>query len=429
MIATETVTESFTGAQAELAFAYEQVPFYKDHLDAAGLTPEAIRNPDDFRRVPITRKPDYRMHFPTGVLARGRTLKDPDVELPRSSGSTGDRLTTARSISCRRDRGITTLGIHPFALARSISRREPMFIYGPPSCSDVDCANPIRSMADRTLPTGIFPSGILAIPVAHDMTTTSDRMLDQAIREVREFKATTGIVAGSHATWLVRAYKARGLQPPPIRFAFATFTHLTELARAHWRNFFGRAPLVNVYNMTEFGSVACECPHGRMHVNTESYYAELLRDDGTPARVGERAELFITSIGDRLCPHIRYGTGDFFELLPPCTCGSPWPTVTLEGRRREFLTGGEGQSITPGQISRIVGAPEGVELYQVVQDAQGHVRVGLLVDGSYRPSTGDEVADRLRRLIGLPIEPHVESYLPCERSGKFLYCRSEANAS
>lgn len=430
MIATDAATDVFGRAKAELEFAYENVPFYKGHLEAAGLTPGAVRTPEDFRRVPPTRKQHYREHFPAGVLARGKTLKDADVELPRSSGRTGDRLTTARRISDRRDRGICTLGLNPFALARSLSRREPMFVYGPPNCSDVDCANPLRNMEDRILPAGIFPTGILAIPVAHDMTMTPDRMTDQAIREIREFGATTAIIAGSHASWLIRAYKRRNLPPPPIRFGFGTFTQLTELARAHWREFFGRAPLVNVYNMTEFGSIAAECPAGRMHVNTESYYSELLREDGTPAGRGEMGELFITSLGDRLSPHLRYGTGDFFLLGDGCTCGSPWPTVTLEGRRFEFLSHEDGSPVTPGMVSRGIAAPEGVDLYQVVQDAKRGIRMGVLTGPAWRPSTADDLVDRLRALFGnVPIRVEVDKYLPCEKSGKFLYCRSEANGS
>lgn len=430
MIATEAGTDVFSRAVAELEFAYEYVPFYRGHLESAGLTPDAIRTPEDFRRVPPTRKQHYREHFPAGVLARGKTLKDPDVELPRSSGRTGDRLTTARSISNRQERGIKTLALHPMALARSLSRREKMFVYGPPNCTDVDCANPLRDMGDRVLPRGIFPTGILALPVAHDLTMTPARMTDQAIREIQEFGATTAIIAGSHASWLIRAYRERRLPPPPIRFAFATFTQVTELARAHWRQFFGRAPFVNVYNMTEFGSIASECTHGRMHVNCDSYYSELLRPDGSPARPGQMAELFITSIGDRLSPHIRYGTGDFFLLYDEtCPCGSPWPVVTLEGRLFEFLSHTDGSPVTPGMISRGIGAPDGVDLYQVVQDGKGHVRMGLLTAPSYKPSTADDLTDRLRALFGnVPIEVHVEKYLPCEKSGKFLYCRSEAKS-
>lgn len=423
MTATATVTDSYSSAKAELEFAYENVPFYKDHLESAGLTPQSVRGPEDFRHVPPTRKPDYRRHFPLGVLVRGTTLKDPQVLLPRSSGRTGERLVTARYVKDTQQRLARTLSVNQLALARAMGRRrDPICMYGPPACSDVDCANPLRSMSER-----ILPNGILALPVAHDLTMTPARMIDQAIDEIRVFLATTLIVAGGHASFLIRGYRARGLPPPPMRLALSTFTPLTDLSRAQWRAFFSRAAIVNLFDMTEFGSVGAECPAGRMHINSESYYPELVRDDGMPAGPGDLAELYITSVGDRLCPHVRYATGDYFRLLGGCTCGSTWPAVTMEGRRVDFLSHHDGTPITPGQVSAAVGAPAGVDLYQVVQDAKRHIRVGLLTNASYRTTTGDDLVERLRALFGnLPIGVALESYLPSERSGKFLHCRSEA---
>ncbi len=421
--ATAPATDRFSHAKAELEFAYERVPFYKDHLESAGLTPQSVRGPEDFRHVPPTRKADYRRHFPMGVLARGKTLKDPEVLLPRSSGRTGERLVTARYVRDTEQRLARTLSVNQPALARAMSRRrDPICMYGPPACSDVDCANPLRSMSERTL-----PNGILALPVAHDLTMTPARMLNQAIDEIGAFGATTLIVAGAHVSFLLRAYAARNVPPPPMRLGLATFTPLTELSRAHWRAFFGRAPIVNLFDMTEFGSIGAECPAGRMHINSESYYPELMRDDGLPAAPGDLAELYVTSIGDRLCPHVRYATGDFFRVLDGCACGSTWPAVSMEGRRVDFLSRHDGTPITPGQVSAAVGAPAGVDLYQVVQDSKRHLQVGLLTNASYRQTTAAELVERLRDLFGdLPVRVEPESYLPSERSGKFLHCRSEA---
>ena len=113
-----------------------------------------------------------------------------------------------------------------------------------------------------------------------------------------------------------------------------------------------------------------------------------------------------------------------------CQCGCPWPAVTREGRRTEFLSHQDGTAITPGQVSRAVGAPDGVTLYQVVQNAKGQIRMGLLTNESYRSSTVGDLMERLRGLFGnRPIVVEIESYLPCEKSGKFLYCRSEATQS
>lgn len=91
---TEALEASFAGAVDELAFAYQEVPFYAAHLDAAGLHPDDIRSPADFRRVPATSKADYRRHFPAGVLARGAKLGDEFTFRSHSSGTSGERLIT-----------------------------------------------------------------------------------------------------------------------------------------------------------------------------------------------------------------------------------------------------------------------------------------------------------------------------------------------
>jgi phenylacetate-CoA ligase len=423
MIDTDAGIDVFAEALTELEFAYANVPFYRSHVDAAGIAIGEVRSEADWRRLPPTRKQHFREHFPTGVLARGRGLKEPGIELPRSSGRTGDRLTTARSIADRQRRSAAALSVNPLALARANSRKERMGVYGPPNCSDVECANPMRDLADRILPN--FPS-ILALPVAHDLVMTPATMVDQAMREIQEFGATTLIAAGSHTSFLIHEYIKRDLPAPSIRFTFATFTQVTELARAHWRMFFGRAPFVNVYNMTEFGSVAVECPLGQMHLNDGAFFLEVLDEAGSPIEVGAMGELYVTSLGDRLSPHLRYGTGDFFIMRPPCPCGHAWRTVTLEGRRPEFLWASSGQVVTPGAISRTVGAPTGVKLYQVVQQDRLGVDVSLLTTDGYTDAVRSDVHERVQSLFGdLPVTVQPATYLPCEKSGKFLYCRSE----
>src|ERR1700728_2386039 len=85
---------SFEGAVEELCFAYANVPFYKAHLEAAGIRPASISAPDDFRNVPPTANMHCRRNFPLGVLAGGKTLREPLTLKSQSSGTGGERLTT-----------------------------------------------------------------------------------------------------------------------------------------------------------------------------------------------------------------------------------------------------------------------------------------------------------------------------------------------
>ena len=59
------------------------VPFYRDALAKAGLSPDSIRSAEDVRRLPFTVKDDLRRNYPLGLLAV------PRAEIARVHGSSG----------------------------------------------------------------------------------------------------------------------------------------------------------------------------------------------------------------------------------------------------------------------------------------------------------------------------------------------------
>ena len=69
-----------------LRHAYDNVPFYRQSFDAAGVHPDDCRALDELARFPFTTKHDLRDHYPFGMFAV------PQSELRRihaSSGTTG----------------------------------------------------------------------------------------------------------------------------------------------------------------------------------------------------------------------------------------------------------------------------------------------------------------------------------------------------
>ena len=42
-------------------------PFYREQLDALGITPDNIQSLDDVRRLPFTTKDDLRQNYPFGL--------------------------------------------------------------------------------------------------------------------------------------------------------------------------------------------------------------------------------------------------------------------------------------------------------------------------------------------------------------------------
>ncbi|WP_182875695.1 phenylacetate--CoA ligase family protein [Microbispora sp. H10670] len=420
---------SFDGAVAEIGFAYDNVPFYRAHLDAAGLRPGDILGPDDLRRVPLTEKADYRRNFPRGVLARGKTLRTPLTLKSQSSGTGGERLTTITHTYDLAARMRTTLSVNkPLLEALSGCRQQRPARYAAPNCSDVECATPFTTMHDRLL-----PDGTLVLPVSHDLLATPDQLVRQAIDELDEFQPQWFYADATHLAFLVRRFRERKLPPPPVSAIALTYTMVTHVARRQLRDFFGTGiPSAEIVSMTEMGWVAMECHLGNMHINNKSFHTEFMVGS-RPARFGERGELVITSIGDRLLPHLRYRTGDIYRLgRGPCDCGSSFPLARLEGRRQNMIPipgGGEQESVSARQVNDCVGDAPGIDVYRLHQAVDGSL-LFQYIPSAHRRSMEDEVTERLRGLLGTGSRLMVEAvaYIPSERSGKFASCTSDLSS-
>ena len=66
--------------------AYENVPFYRQKLDKAGVKPDDITSIDDIKILPFTTKEDFRDNYPFGLFA---VPLEQVVRMHASSGTTG----------------------------------------------------------------------------------------------------------------------------------------------------------------------------------------------------------------------------------------------------------------------------------------------------------------------------------------------------
>lgn len=426
MTTTEVFAASFAGAVAELTRAYETVPFYGPHLDAAGLAPGDVRDPADFRRVPATTKADYRRHFPAGVLVRGSTMADDFVFRSRSSGTTGERLVTLAHTFTLAQRQMRTTSVNPDML-RVFAGARPQRVcrYAPPACSDVECATPFTTPASRTL-----DDGTLVLPVAHDLLATSPDLVEQAAAELLAHRPQWIYADPAHLAFLLDAMAERGLPVPDAGGVVLAYNLATAAALSRIRGHLPRACVVEVASMSELGWLGMTCPHGYLHLNTDSFYLELLAN-GTdrPAEPNELAELYVTSIGDRLSPHIRYRTGDGYTLLDgDCPCGHRFPRAVHHGRCRDYLGADGAVVLTPRMLDELVGAAEWLTFHKLTHHDTGP----LLFRYIPVPGAGDHagparrlataIRDRTGREVTVAAVGHIES----ERSGKLFGCVREA---
>ena len=80
------------------------------------------------------------------------------------------------------------------------------------------------------------------------------------------------------------------------------------------------------------GAVTCPAFSG-MHLRENHIIPEIVDENGKVLADGEYGELVITTVGLEAMPLIRYRTGDYTRLLPPCPCGGVTRRIDTVSRR------------------------------------------------------------------------------------------------
>jgi len=99
------------------------------------------------------------------------------------------------------------------------------------------------------------------------------------------------------------------------------------------------ARVVEIYGSNETLLMGVGCIHGRLHLCTDLFHAEIL-DPTTyaPVPTGEPGVLTVTSLVHETMPLVRYLTGDLVRLVEgPCACGDARPTAEVLGRHDERI--------------------------------------------------------------------------------------------
>jgi phenylacetate-CoA ligase len=419
--------DGFARASQEIAYAYERVQFFTSLMDAAHVDPWSIRLPSDITRVPLTTKMHYRANFPAGVVARGHSINGALVRRMHSSGTEAERLISVTHAYNLAERMANCLRGNPRLDFLRSAREIRTCRYAAPNCSDVECSNPRATMEDR-----MMPDNVLVLPVSHDVLLTPAPMLDAAADEIAAFAPNLLYVDPTHLAHLVRRLRETQRSfPQHNALAVAlSFTLATRIARAQIETFVGPGvPVVDTLAMSEFGFVAMECDHGRVHLNTHDFYCEILTKRGEPA--GRcTGQLCVTTLGDELSPHIRYLTGDLVRWTgSACCCGNAQPTIRIEGRKRNMMRRSDGAGVTPREVDDAVGLTPGISVYQLRQRRSGTFEFRYVPSATKaKPEPG--LRDQLVELLGArDLAFERITYIPCERGGKLMSCKSELDAS
>ena len=113
---------------------------------------------------------------------------------------------------------------------------------------------------------------------------------------------------------------------------------LSDGQRALLRRAFGCA-LRNNYGASEFFTMACECAHGRLHLNEDWVVLEPVDRQLRPVRAGEPSHaVLLTHLANHVQPLLRYRLDDAVRFTGErCACGSALPVIDVQGRSSHTL--------------------------------------------------------------------------------------------
>ena len=335
----------------QVKHVWDNVPYYRKKMEAAGVTPEDIKSIEDLHKLPFVTKADLREAYPYGLLAE--PLKN-CVRIQSTSGTTGKRVVafyTQHDIDLWEDccaRAITAAGGTDEDVCQ-ISYGYGLFTGGP------------------GLNGGSHKVGCLTIP-------TSSGNTERQIMFIRDLNATILCCTPSYAAYLGESMKEMGLSPEEIPLKAGIFgaEAWSEEMRQDIQKTLG-IKAFDIYGLTELSGpgVSFECSaQAGMHINEDHFIAEVIDPDtGEVLPDGTYGELVFTSITKEAFPLLRYRTRDIVKLShEPCPCGSTHVKMSKPRGRSDDMLIIRGVNVFPSQIETVLlnkGYPAN---YQIIVD-------------------------------------------------------------
>jgi len=207
------------------------------------------------------------------------------------------------------------------------------------------------------------------------------RPLPELVEELNTFKPTLLFGYPSAMIQLAAEQKAGRLRIRPV-LAICSGENLSAAGHAAIEAAFG-CRVTERYLSSEVPALTSQCRLGAFHVNTDWYILEPVDADYTLVPAGTTSHtVLVTNLANRVQPLIRYDLGDRVTVATePCPCGSPFPSVSIEGRSGDlvsFAAAGDGAvTVLPLALGTVIEETPGVRRVQAIRTGPGNLTVRL----------------------------------------------------
>ena len=316
---------------------YENVPYYRNKMDEAGVKLEDINSIEDLHKLPFTVKQDLRDTYPYGLFA---VPTEEVVRVHASSGTTGKQIVvgyTENDIKLWQEccaRALTAAG------ATKSDFMHVSYGYG-------------LFTGGLGLHYGAEEVGMTVIPVSVGNT-------QRQITIIKDFGSTFICCTPSYALYLAETMAEMGITKDDIKLKVGILgaEPWTEEMRQEIENKLG-IKAYDIYGLSEIigPGVSFECSEQTgMHINEDHFIPEIIDPDtGEVLPDGQQGELVFTCITKEAFPLIRYRTRDIAVLKRgECSCGRTLVKMLKPAGRSDDMLIIRGVNVFPSQIESVL---------------------------------------------------------------------------
>jgi phenylacetate-CoA ligase len=397
-----------------VAFAYKNIPYYRELFDVQGLKPADIKTLEDIRKIPVLTRETIKRKYEK-LLPRGIDLKK--ILYRTTGGSTGDPLVVFSDMNfVSRDRANTLyyLGVAGYDPYHYRSVR----LYG-------------DRIPDALRKKGTYwyagHSGRQLVMSCYDITKDT---VKEYVEQIDTFTPAYIHTRPSAIYTLARHMRDQKLRlKKKVGAIFCDGEILYDEQRSLIEKVFG-ARVYNVYGHTEGAMVGISCPRSRlMHFLPQVGILELLDSRGRPVvREGDRGEMVATGFNNSLFPLIRYKTQDMgIATKKRCPCRRGYQMLKrVEGRAQDYVRNRKGELVplAPAIFNYNDMDWTGIAQFKISQERPGKLLVrAVLHHGTGKSTIKRRILGRFGKIFGSQFDVSVTFVRSIELSaiGKHRY--------
>lgn len=396
-------------------YAYENVPFYKNSFDEAGVNPSDFASIEDIYKFPFVLKQDMRDNYPDGLFAVDR---EQVARIHASSGTTGQATVVGSTFDDLKNWGE--------CFARGIAM----------------CGGSEKSTVQVAYGYGLFTGGLGAHAGAETagcaVIPTSSGNTKRQIQMMRDLGTDILCCTPSYALLIADTAIDMGIDPKKdLKLSAGIFG--AEPCSQGMRDEIAEKlgiQYCDVYGLSEVmgPGVAFECSEmSGLHLAEDHFFAEII-DPKTlkPVPDGEWGELVFTTLSRQCCPLVRYRTRDITRIISePCKCGRTHRKIDrIIGRSDDMLIL-RGVNVFPSQIEHVITTFDEVETqYQIIISTKGpldHVELQVETAANF-PFDEIRKLEQLKARLGAALKAELQISVDIKLVEPHTIARSEGKA-